>query len=813
MENFKLERKIFFSWKNILVLVLVSFLISSLNFIDNYRNKEYAYKNYLTEVRSYKNKLVGARKAESFRKDIDVLCDKIYKIGQLFSSNKKKEGVDALIDFYKSKEIREKDFIRVVMELPEKKIEERLNFLYALKANNLGLEGDVYSLVATNHVKSLIDKFQSPYFFILILLILAKDFTKDYEGGNFMLRKTIPCSRFSYFASKIIGGVGFFIFGLGLICLFSTLLCLVFGQGLGSLYYPIVLKTESGMRMVTISLYLAKAIGYLSLYALVSFSLFMLIVIFLKEIMISASLLSILLLAMSKPSSNIFYLVYKEKMTWFFPFKYLNFVNMITDRRLNFILPLIISLVFFYLISYLLTKLEDLSLVQSAFAQKRVKDIGKSLKDYEKSKFLLSPYLFFEVKKLTKPKSTYLTIGIVLIATIIFNLSQISAYHKSLGSFKMILELNKRHLVESLQDEASNGIKKDETRAYIDIFDKTIQSINKGEVSMINTGLDKLTKLERRQPGNYGIGLTSSQIDIHDALFKETLARKGLSPIFSIVSLEETPFDRERDFFEELSYKKHSESHQLSRDFILNKLFKKNISLVMIGILVFSLAKGLGLERGEGQPIKFMNTQPVKTWGLITSKLLAQVLVIMLSAGLIFFSFSLSLALLGLPYSYNTPSVHYKMGKDDGASLELKRTNMMIKHLSMEKEEDEIVTISFNDIRNDNIKLLALTFFSLVFVSLLAYLLSIYVKNANLVSILVLTVMALAYGLSGFIMTKLDFILPFIWFRHSTIIDGTENILRGQRLYNFTNGSMILIIWSIILFVLSFISYKKVFRR
>lgn len=160
MENFKLERKIFFSWKNILVLVLVSFLISSLNFIDNYRNKEYAYKNYLTEVRSYKNKLVGARKAESFRKDIDVLCDKIYKIGQLFSSNKKKEGVDALIDFYKSKEIREKDFIRVVMELPEKKIEERLNFLYALKAKDLGLEGDVYSLVATNHVKSLIDKFQ-----------------------------------------------------------------------------------------------------------------------------------------------------------------------------------------------------------------------------------------------------------------------------------------------------------------------------------------------------------------------------------------------------------------------------------------------------------------------------------------------------------------------------------------------------------------------------------------------------------------------------------------------------------------------------
>lgn len=823
MKDLKLEFKLFFSWKNIILasligLLLVSYIFLSVKSRENTLvfEENQVYNKYLQQL--FEEKFQLKTDQDLVDKMIDSLNEVIIDVEM---GDRKKIVSDLMIFYELASKYKNNPLTAKHLEIGEAEIDSQLKYLGELKAKGLSLERDVYSLKSANLFKTCLELSQSSFFIIAMLLVLMNSLGADFTSGSFMLRKTSPSKRISYYVSKVIASLLYFLMTYSFVAFWGIILCMCIGDGFGSLTYPIKIgplfddKLNYFFKIMPIGLYSFKMITYYLLYAGFSISLYLFFISLIKEEMVSLCLLSgILLLANNhyKDLLMIKKLGILPSELWLNPLKFSYAREMVYDFNLNWTFTIFIGLLAIFIVILLVGFMENLAFVQN-FRLALRRDLRDSyFTSYEQkanSFFLLK----FELKKIFARKEVYSFTMALAFIVISLSLGQKLAYREAKDRLYDSL-LSGITDIEALIEGNGRPSDKNMYRGILKGYLGAIDLYEKGDKDFVNVAIEAINLLDSKITGDIFYGQTGYTKLIHDKTMDELKKKAIESPIYLTGFYKMTPFDQDRNFFQSMEYTRISEYYHDSQAFVLDKLLTSSGIYLVFGLLSFILGVGLCLELGRSRSIEFMNLSPVASKTLVLSKILAQAIGLMLIVLVSLFVSHLSMTATASPLDLNYPKETYSIKIDkDKSDTQLPRKDFIGVDKTKITKDTSKVSLYYQTMFAYNFKSILLIVCSLAFTITLSYYLSTFIESRYIMTSLTFVILLLGYFISEFVLKGFSFISPFTWLKADDIASGIKEVRYASTMFSWYIGVLILGFWTLILYNMSKARYKKIFRR
>ena len=844
MVNLKFEIKKILRGKKILMAIILSLLISSVLFVGNYMD-QYKISNKIVDdyyplyeqlanhsqflITRAAERGVEDRVRDEYIKPNESLGVVLMELFQLAENEEFEKIPNKILEFYDKYEDYSKEAIINPLSISESKIESEREYYNNLSKKNLPYEDNEYSITGVNFLKSVVDKAYGLPLALLLLLLSINIFSGENMDGTKKIRSIQPVKRINIFYGKVMAALIYSSIFIVSILISSYLIGGIFGNDFGNFLYPVqrgpMLLTASKdsvvlFELLTIGKYILLATAYFLAYILFSLSVVSLVTTFFKETLI-VSTISLILISLASLVSK----KYIEVGQWIDgirpnypimnPFAFEFVEKMLQDLRLKplliILIPILFSLALVY-ISYALTKF---SFVQNFFAKKRIKDGEISLKNYEskntKRRFVS---LRFELLKLFKKKEIYLVAIIIASLVLVYSYNSIQKYNEvyldreDFYSWRLERTEETLNYYQDKEGPMKGNLKRDYER-YLK-YKNAYEENNK--IIITDSMISQIYEL------GDGIGFmgypsgkfAAETIKINADEMNEIKERKIDPPLPYAYEVKITPFDKFRSLQDKIRYKDGSKRYQPSITYIINGVFKDNLSYLILIIIVMAFAIGFTDEKEGKDTLRLLNIQPVESKRIYLAKFFARGLVfislIVLVIGIAFTGLFIS----GKKIEANYPAIFYENKvEEDFQGDKLLRKNLAYNEDNIDIEgenNNKFIYYSFRDMWSENIDMIVNFLMVGIMLIGISMLISLSIKNRWQTSLLTLLIFITGYGASTGLMKGYSYLFPFIWANQGLVSSGQANIEFNTNLINSKLGIIVLILW---IFIISFVGIKR----
>ncbi|SES96647.1 ABC transporter permease subunit [Anaerobranca gottschalkii] len=847
MPNLLFELKKVLKNKKILVIILVSLMISSLNFCWNYINMNWYGVDLFNRIFEISLEISESRNTyQKLMTDAGLTPHEIRRHMVLFTEmensirkfeqyrdNRHKfryEIPKQMLAFYEAYEKYSEDRQinangRQFFHLYRGDI-ERLNlekaFFQELVDKGLPYEDPNFSLSGANLLKNLIDTIFGNILIILLIFILVDIFSGEKTSGGEKLRLIQPVKRKNILVAKIITS-----FILVLLLLFSTMIftylfALLFGDGFGSMAYPLQKYYSLEKVGVSIGEYLSLGILYYILYILFIISCIALLTTIFKETSIVAvcTIFITILGAMTVPREWKDYSLLLQGLpiigeipevkpiNYMNPFTYQQFERLILGLDKS---PLILlGIMVFYSIAllFLTCHLSKVTLIQNFSLTFKIKDGEESLKKIEKQKNYPLPYFRFELLKIFKRKTTTIPYFLVFIFVLGYGLMMVNSYEKLIDNervfynsqalqYAAFIEETERRLEDNnLEREIVEGLLRSKEK-YIREYNNNIRAAN----AFLNRDIDEMVEMQKYflithsdiMRGGYPLQARAVFLEKLDEI-KERKVQPILSNGLLFWVATNSPFANEISLTNKLEF----DIVQPSITYIINSLFKNKISILLLVVFAISFFWGFSDETHDTNTMFLLNIQPINKKRIYFGKIFAQIIAFLVMIGIILGGLFITLKIAGSPVEGNFPAVQYINQIDENYEGITLNRRLLIENRGRKisaRDANKLMGITFRNMSEQNWELVVLFALTGLVIIAFATLLSLKIKNKFLVSLVTILVFAMGFFLSRYILRRYSILLPFIWLDQPLVATGIASMIFNLNFLNSFLGIFVLTVW------------------
>lgn len=831
MTELKFEFKNLLKSKLVIVGVIISILVSVLNFGYNSINQHQIRSRVLEEYSTYHRKL--QEEANEARKTILELGHTMAKVDEYLVYNKKlTTAVDSVIltldgDDYQELPHKMTEFYRVYHEYRDYKKSSRFfldtiadlqkeTWVKNLSERGLPYEDPEYSLSGFNFAKSVAVNLSGMPILIFIIFFASQFLLGEVNKKNDFLRGVQPISKLRRNISKITVSTLFITIIYILILVFSFVLAAVFKNS-GTVNYPVpntLVGFKDTITLIPIGIILLRYVFVVFILAIFISS----IVLLTGNLMGDGLVVSAVIIPAFLFLNDITTRSYNSQIMrgainklgfhlnpLFYPFS----IQMSNAYRVHFLVMLIVCLIYSGVIMLGTIKLSENPKVQNLKNFSLNYKIEKKMERFERKSIRPFPNYIFEIKKILKNRMVIITM-LLFIGLVTFSaVNNFSMYKKVRNSTISSIEFSK--MLEEEMIKGNEGPSKNNHIRNLEILEEISENLKHDDRGFLLLKLYNLELIEGHQ-GYSGFGFTPTTARLEKSLLNEVESRGKETTLSKIRTGMITPFDYPRSIGDYFLIREITIPYHKSIDYTIYNLFSGLILSSMSLLLLLIVGTGISDERHKSKSIFLLNIQPVKSWRIYISKIMAKTTIIILSVAI---SLCLSVVIIksmGGRFEPDYPVIKYhnefvKDGKMHGL-----RSDLLTVNQSKPQKDERIVAYSFRDIVDENIEMLTLLLLGTVLVIAISNLISLFIKSRWIVSTVSILIVGVGYLLSLFNMSNAISGL-FLWLNPKYIATGEAEMVSNQSLLAPISTIAIIITCSILLIFVGITTYNTVFKR
>ncbi len=831
-----------FEWKNLIkskLLILgmiIALLFAGINYIYNVLNQHVTYYRLLEEYGNYNNSLNEEVQAVTViltekgmsREEIDEylmmnkkLHETVNQVVLTLETGTREElaqNMSAFYDTYEEYSSRGRPAL-LLNTLEDKQNAKWINKISDLNLpyedNDFSLNGAKFTEIVSRRLNGV------PLVFITILL--GAFIIGDSGTSSEHLRNTLPVKRWKRNLSKVIVSTIYIIFIYLMVLLISFILATIISKSTGSFNYPeidSIFDFNSSPELSTTGVHLFRQIILaIPLIALLNSFVLLGIMFFKDSTVLSVFLLPFFILV-NGISQSFFQ---KQTITgniqkWINsinPFVYSNIFNMAKEYRTPIILMVIIGLVYAAVVMLLANVLSQSSAVQRLSIRSPRTDIYKKLEKKKKYNPILTNFLF-ELLKLFKKRTVIIACLLSILIVVVSSVYSSFEYKKIKESNLETLDLDLK--IEEMLVEGNQGPSKSVHQANYKAIREIIDRLDNGD----DTALVDFYRYELKNAtggSNFayeGFGYTPQSATIKTKLLDE-IEKRGKTPALSIhPEAMFTPFDKSRTFTELIMAQKWEKPYHNSVNFIINRGFKDIIPIAIM-LLLFVLSTGVSEEYSKTKSIDLMNIQPVSSLKIYTSKMMAKIVMVVITFMLALSISAVSLDVLGNTVEADYPVVQYHNVDEKEKDAEMEGIPSVYLSANQGKRVDENlrkqVGFSFRNILNENFEMILMIIAGSLLILTVSGIVSFTKLGKWLISTISILVFAIGFIVSELVIKVSIASIPFMWMNPKHAASGEASMVYNQILFKPIGIILVLGIASFISLTLGVYIYKYVYRR
>lgn len=828
MKNYKFELKRMLKSKVISVVILLSFFVAFCSFLYNYALQDRYYEHLSNRLAMisldisenlreyYENKgKVPEDKRDIYHhryESIFRLNDELNDLNNLIKTNEKRYEVPKkIIKLYNVLSQREKSQLPLIHSEPVLFKKGMIALNERLIKENLPYENPEISITGTNLAYITVYRFMGLPLMLIIMIMSINLFGEEREIGTQRLRFLQPQYKFTYFLSKVLVAMTMTIISIIVVILTSILLGKLFGTGLGSFKYPILLNEGAGALDPTSFIYENHPIAMMELsklmlsevylfltYALMIFSLVLLLSVVFKNrfsIIVGALIIIWITALINAELTTSISLYHEVKPFLLLGEKYNIIMPYLSNKELLFFA---ISIPISLLIMYSTYILQKFDILKRIIRESSINNVDITLQRWEKSKISRSPLFKLEVLKIHNKKEVYFIIVLLYIISI--------AYYQMNWKYSQELQKNTYYnAMNSLNSPAMNE------RRYAR---KIIDAIKSGDnTDIANVNLSLLKDNLKNMVGFHGFNVdtfndSSSKLNIE--LMKKVIEQGNKSEILGSITPESTYFDEFKDLRYKLRYDNISKRGHPSTHMVGQYFYKRGGGLLLLFLISMILTQGFSGEK-EKSALKMIYLQPGKRLSIYLSKFIV-IAIVIVYVSINWISWIPIGAVMGDLTDSNYPTAYYYLDEKGSGYIKSELVNRWGKKIDYHKNSKYQVNVKFKPVINSNLSIYISIIIIGTFITSFSILNSILVKGRWTNAGLNLSILIIGFLFSNVLKTPIAGLLPFTWLNPIELSNGYIN-LHYYTNYHPKMGLLILLAWSMIIFIIGYNLFKRVKER